>query len=153
MAEKRLLSSMCCDVSFIYLFLCAYLQQLMRRCTSIETYRQTKPLLTKRRKAARELNPYRQKWYWLCKLDIRILLVFMKSCGWSGNSRNPNRDTLVGFWCSHTEINGWGFREKMVQGQMCAWRDSYPLLYFLWAITPIIVCKIIMTSGWQVEEI
>lgn len=28
---------------------------------TIETYRQTKPLLTKRRKAARELNPYRQK--------------------------------------------------------------------------------------------
>ncbi len=32
------------------------MQQLMRRCTSVETYRQTKPIEKERRKAARELT-------------------------------------------------------------------------------------------------
>ena len=86
-----------------------------------------------KKKGGKRTNPYRPKWYWLCKLDIRILLVFMKSCGWSGNSRSQNRDTLVGFWCSLAGTNGRGFRRKMVQGQMCAWRQLYGLLFFfLW---------------------
>lgn len=35
MAEKRLLSSLCCDVAFIYLFLYMDMQQLMRRCAPL----------------------------------------------------------------------------------------------------------------------
>ena len=79
----------------------------------IETYRQTNHCGKVKKKGGKKTTFSPPKWYWLCKLDIRILLVFMKSCGWCGSSRNPDRHTLVGFCQSLTEKTGGGFAEKM----------------------------------------
>ena len=72
-------------------------------------------------------------------MDIRILLVFMKSCGWCGSSRNPDRHTLVGFCQSLTEKTGGGFAGKWALVKPVL--QKVGILGNVGAITPIIVKK------------